>query len=123
MRFFLATFFIALLSYFVQSIGPWWMGVVIAAIVAVVAGLRPALAFLSGFIGLAIAWGIAAGWMDFQNHGVLATRMGALFNNIPGSSLLILTILIGAVTGGLGALSAAYGRLWVVRSPRSSQAT
>lgn len=118
MRFLLATLFIVILSYFVQSIGPWWMGMVIAAIVALVAGLRPGYAFLSGFIGLAIAWGIAAWWADFQNHGILSTRMAVLFNDLPPSSLLIATIAIGGVTGGLGALSAAFGRLWIVRSPQ-----
>ncbi len=105
---------IGIISYFSESLGPWWTGVVVAFLVAAIVQLKPAAAFLAGFIGLGLAWGIAAGIADAENSGILSARIGEMLGGLPGMSLVPITALFGAVLGGLGALSGALGMKLII---------
>jgi len=114
MKFTLTFITIGILSYFSQSFGPWWTGVVVAFLVAAIVQLKPGSAFLAGFIGLGLAWGVASGIADFENSGILSTRIGEMLGNLPGWSLVPITTLLGALLGGLGALSGASGMKLII---------
>ena len=105
---------IGILSYFAQSFGPWWAGVVVAFLVAALVQLKPGTAFLAGFIGLGLAWGIAAGISDLENSGILSARIGEMLGGLPGWSLIPITAIFGALLGGLGALSGALGMKLII---------
>lgn len=105
---------ISILSYFSQSFGPWWTGVLVAFLVAAIVQLKPGSAFLAGFIGLGLAWGIAAGIADIENSGILSARIGEMLGGLPGWSLTPITALFGAILGGLGALSGASGMKLII---------
>ena len=105
---------IAILSYFSESFGPWWTGVVVAFLIAALVQLKPGTTFLAGFIGLGLAWGVAAGIADFENSGILSARIGEMFGGLPGWSLVPITAIFGAVLGGLGALSGASGMKLII---------
>ena len=105
---------IGILSYFSQSFGPWWIGVLVAFLVAAIVQLKPGTAFLAGFIGLGLAWGIAAGIADVENSGILSARIGEMLGGLPGWSLIPVSALFGAVLGGLGALSGASGMKLII---------
>lgn len=124
MKMILGTIAIGVVSHLAQSVGPWWIGAVVAAVVVILVQLKPGSSFLAGFIGVAIAWGVAAWWMDFQNHGILSTRIAELFGGIPQFGLIGITACLGGLTGGLGALSGSLGNEWVLKSAhRTGQQT
>lgn len=105
---------IGILSYFAQSFGVWWTGVAVAFVVAAIVQLKPGTAFVAGFIGLGLAWGVAAGIADAANAGILSARIGEMFGGLPGWSLVPATAIIGALVGGLGSLSGASGMKLII---------
>lgn len=105
---------IGIVSYFAQSLGPWWLGILVAFLITAMVQLKPGVAFLAGFIGLGLAWGIEAGIADFENSGILSARMGELFGGLSGSLLVVITALIGAILGGVGGLTGALGMKLIV---------
>ncbi len=64
--------------------------------------------FLAGFIGVMAAWGIYFIW--FAATSPLATFLVLIGNavEIPGSVLVIATLVIGGLLGGIGALVGAF---------------
>ena len=105
---------IAIVAYFVQSMGPWWSGVVIAFLISAFAQFKPLEGFLAGLLGLGLMWGISAGIMDHYNDSILSTRIGDLFGGIPAFGIVLITCAIGALLGGLASLSAALGMRWLI---------
>jgi hypothetical protein len=69
------------------------------------------MAYLSGFASIFLLWGVLAWWMDAQNDSILSQRMANLFPLGGSSALLILiTAIVGAIIGGLSALSGSFLR-------------
>lgn len=98
----------ALLILFVATlvggyIFPWWWPAVAAYAVGFWLPRRAGPAFLSGFMGTALAWGCLAGFLDWRNHQVLSTRMADLFHLPSGIALVALTGILGGLMGGLAA--------------------
>jgi len=115
MRLFLTAIIIAILSFLAQGLGPWWSGAVIVLVVVLVMKLKPLPGLAAGFIGLFLAWGVTAGWVDFQNHGLLSTRIGGLFGSLPSLAIVVLTGLVGGLVGAMVGLTAGF----ITRWPRS----
>ena len=89
----------------------WWSLAIAAFLVAVLIHQRSAKAFLSGFLGVFILWAGIAWWIDIKNEGVLSKRIAELFYLGGSSTLLILvSALIGALVGGLAAMSGSFLR-------------
>lgn len=111
MKFIISVFLTALLSFVLGLYLPWWSLAIAAFVVAALIFQKPAYAFLSGFLGLLLLWGIFAGVINSANEGILATRVAAIFP-LGGSSflLMLITALIGALVAGLAALSGRYLR-------------
>jgi hypothetical protein len=111
MKFITSVFLTALLSFVLGLYLPWWSLAIAAFIVATLIFQKPAHAFLSGFLGLFLLWGIFTGIINSANEGILATRVATIFP-LGGSSflLMLITTLIGALVAGLSALSGRYLR-------------
>ena len=85
----------------------WWSVAVVSFIVSVIIRQKQGRAFLSGFAGVGIFWLVAALMRDGANDHILSTRMAALFH-LPNYGLFIgVTVLIGALVGGLSAWAGA----------------
>ena len=106
------------IAYFAESLGPWWIGAVVAFVVAAIAQLKLGEAFLTGFIGIGIMWGLSAGVIDAANDSILSQRIGQLLGGLSPTLLIVLTSLIGAIVGGVAALSGASGMRWAIGKPR-----
>ena len=106
MRFILATLLTATLSFIAGLYTPWWSIAIIAFLVALLVKQRYGLAFLSGFAGIFLLWGLLAFWIDIKNNHVLSRKMADVFQ-LGGSSvlLIIVTALVGALVGGFAAMS------------------
>jgi hypothetical protein len=111
MKFIIAIILIAVFSFVAGLYLPWWSIAIVSFFVILLIPMRNGKAFLSGFLGIFILWALLAVWIDIQNEGILSKKIMVLFNlNGPSILLIFITSVVGAVVGGLGALSSSYLR-------------
>lgn len=110
MKLLIKVLFIAVLSYLLLELLPWWGFTLIAFIANAVVYEKGLPSFLSGFIALFVLW-LALSW-SMSSHGdhLITRRIASLFNLNDPYLLLILIGFIGAVLGGLSSLSGCYFR-------------
>jgi len=102
---------IALLSVAACLYLPWWSIAVVAFIVAAAMPQKPVLSFVAGFTALFLLWGSLTWYISSNNDHILAHKVSLLILKMDNVYLLILvTALIGALVGGLGALSGSFVR-------------
>jgi hypothetical protein len=58
--------------------------------------------FLLGFIAVFSVWAVYAFWLDVQNASVLSSKIAMLFQVQKPMILLLVSAVIGGITGGLG---------------------
>lgn len=105
MRFLLHFFVLLSAVALTQWFLPWWTLVPIAALVAAILPFRGALShFAVGFLALAALWGLSALWINSNNEGILAQRIGELFQGLSPMMLIIVTAVLGGLLGALGSL-------------------
>ena len=106
MRFILATLLTVTLSFIAGLYTPWWSIAIISFLVALLIKQHYGLAFVSGFLGIFLFWGLLAFWIDIKNNGVLSHKIAALFP-LGGSSVLLILVtgLVGGLVGGFAAMS------------------
>lgn len=111
MKFIVAMLLTASLSFISGVYFPWW-GIAIASfITALLVHQLPFKAFLAGFLGLFLLWGVLAFIINVKNESILSARMGALFGIGNNPILLILvTGIVGGLVAGCAALPASYLR-------------
>lgn len=76
----------------------WWSFVIISFLVGLFIHQKPFKAFLSGFLGLFLLWGVLSFWIDWKNNSILSTKIATL---LPLSGSPILLIIVTAFVGGL----------------------
>jgi hypothetical protein len=87
---------------------PWWMTAVGGFLAALLFPIGAGKAFSVGFAaGFSLWYGIAS-FFNFANNGVLAGKIGALFQGLQGWHLLTGTGAFGGLMAGLGALTGTY---------------
>lgn len=102
-----------LLSGILLNFLPWWIIGAVAAIAALVFRTNPVLSFLAGFLGIALLWGLYAGYLDEQNESILSSQLGQIFKGLSSMGLIFTTALIGGLVGGLSAMSGSLLRKMV----------
>jgi len=118
MRFVFKILLISGLSYLVQSFFPWWSMAIVAFVIGAAVktfGLR---SFLSGFLGIGLLWAIMAWNIDSLTNSILTNKMATLFKLEQPFLMIVLTGLVGALVGGMAALSGAHFRLMFSRKKR-----
>lgn len=101
---------ILVLSVILQFFFPWWIFVVTAAIISV-CFKHQLKSFLAGFLAIGLSWFVAAYYLSSGESGqLLASKMGALFGDLSGFTLVLVTALLGALLGGLAAWTGTAGR-------------
>ena len=104
-KLFLSVLLVAIVATVADYFLPWWTTGVVCFLVALTVRQGAGRAFLMGFFGVACAWLVAATLHDLANAHLLSARMAELFH-LPGYSWFILvTVLIGALVGGLSSLT------------------
>jgi cbb3-type cytochrome oxidase subunit 1 len=113
MKFIVALILTALLSFAAGlfAVLPWWSFAICAFIVALAVHQRAGKAFLSGFLALALLWGLMALFIDSKNDHILSTKIANLLP-LGGSYivLILVTALIGGLVAGLAAMTGSYLR-------------
>lgn len=101
---------------------PFWSAGLVAFLVSVFIYQKPGLAYLTGFASIFLLWGVLGWWIDAQNESILSQRMATLFPLGGSSALLILiTAIVGAITGGLSALSGSFLRRYIDERKREEE--
>ncbi|RXK85445.1 hypothetical protein [Filimonas effusa] len=111
MKFAVATVLTALLGFTAPLFLPWWCFAVTSLVIAYTIHQKPLWAFVSGFTGLFLVWGVYAWFIDRQNGHILSQKIGPILKL--GSSSLLLVIVTGLVAGlvsGMGALTGSFAR-------------
>lgn len=111
MKIITSIFLTALMAFVAGLYLPWWSVALAAFVVALVIRQRSFTSWLSGFSGVFILWAVLAQWIDLKNQHLLSQKIATILP-LNGSSVLLvlITALLGAIVGGMGALSASYLR-------------
>lgn len=95
-------------SYASQFILPWW-GVMVGSALATLLIYNKALSsFFAGFLGLGLLWFYLAYTIDTANQSLLSGKVAALFGLASGFQMVLVTALLGAIIGGVSALTGNY---------------
>ncbi len=115
MKFIVSILLTALLAFAFGLYLPWWSIALAALVVAVIIDQPPFWCFLSGFVGLFVLWLILALKINAGNDGILTQRIGALIG-LGEAGLIVVTGLLGAIVGGLGAMTGSLLKKLKVKS-------
>ena len=100
---------IIIFGFAIQSFMPWWSIVIVCAIVGASIKMQSFQSYFVGFLGVFLLWGFYAFFLNQNNDGILAERMGNLFGGIGPTQLVLLSAFLGGFIGGLGALTGRLG--------------
>jgi len=111
MKLLVAIILTALLSFVAGLYLPWWSIAIAAFVSVLVILLTSGKAFLAGFLGVFLLWFLLALWIDVKNQHILSKKIAEIFP-LGGSSfaIILVTAFIGALVGGLAALTGSYLR-------------
>jgi hypothetical protein len=102
MKFLIQLIIIIVLTIGLQLFLPWWS----AGIAGILGGFmfyhKSYVSFLLGFIAVFSVWAVYAFWLDVQNASVLSSKIAMLFQVQKPMILLLVSAVIGGITGGLG---------------------
>ncbi|WP_162555706.1 hypothetical protein [Reichenbachiella versicolor] len=99
---------------------PWWSLILMAAAIAFVFPSNNINAFLSGFLGVGLLWLIMAWKIDVETESVLSVKVAELLMMDDTNMLVLLSGIIGAFAGGLGAFTGNSFRQLFLRKKKES---
>ena len=101
---------LALSAWLLSLMLPWWSLAAPALILGAWLGTSGSASFGYGFLGIGTLWLIQTLTIHIYNDGILTGRIAELFS-LPSAWLVILiTVIIGGVAGGLSTLTGYLGR-------------
>ena len=105
MNFLLRILIIGLCSYYYIDILPWWFLIIIPFILGLIFSENYISHFLSGFIGVSVAWLFLILEIDFENQSIISTKVIQILKIDSVNKLIIYTILIGGSLGGISSIT------------------
>ena len=97
------------LAFLLQLWLPWWSVALVGFLIGLAGSKSPKSALGLGFASVFLCWLGQTLWINYQNEGILASRMGLLLGGAPGY---LLPWVSGRLGGLVGALSAWTGFLF-----------
>jgi hypothetical protein len=89
---------------------PWWIIAPLSAIAAFFLGQTASGAYAIAFTAGTLLWYGAAMLSNVPNAGLLASKVGQVFQGLKGWQLLTITGMLGGLLAGFGALTGIYFR-------------
>lgn len=84
---------------------PWWTLALPCLIFGNLLGNKSGSSFLYGFLGIGLLWLIQTLAVHISNEGILTTRIAELFSLPHPALVIIVTVAIGGLAGGLSTLT------------------
>ncbi len=103
------------LAFIAQLMLPWWSLSVVAFLMGMFGGLKPASALLTGVLGGLLLWGGYSFYLNLANDSLLANKVGQVLGGLSGNGMVLATAVLGAVLAGLSMWSGALGAKLFVR--------
>jgi hypothetical protein len=116
--FFASAILIALISWALSFVLPWWSFAFPALVVPFLFKLNPGAGFLSAALGVALLWLAIIIRTDIANGSILSERMAILFGLKSSIFIIITSLLPGIVVSGIFGLSGAGIRRSFTRRKR-----
>jgi hypothetical protein len=110
MKLFISIILTALLGYAFCLFLPWWGFAISSFLVAAVIHQKPSKAFVAGFTGLFLLWGIHAFIIDINNEHLLAPKIAEVIGVSSSGVLIAVTAIVGGIVSAFAALSGSFGR-------------
>ena len=112
MKLFLRLILIAVLTYLLSLVFPWWIIVIIGMAVGLLIPGGSLSTFISGFLGVGIIWMGHAWNLDAQNASQFTQQMLEVIGIFDDTIVLIaITGLIGGLVGGFATMTGSMFRL------------
>jgi len=108
MKFFVSILVTGLLAFACGLYLPWWSVAVAAFIVTSLIYQPPLRSFFTGFCAILLLWFGLILKINAANENILVDRVSAVMGMGESYMLLIISCVIGAISGGLGALTGSY---------------
>jgi hypothetical protein len=117
MKFLIFTLLCALLVVFLNIVAPYW--VVMIAVTGLAAAIRPSAlgGFIGGGLGMGLAWLGQTVYIATFTSSSLPDKMGALMGLGTGTTLMLLTAVLGFLLGGCSGLLGVLGRNLLQKKP------
>ena len=113
MKFILSIVLVALVTYAIGIYGnlPWWSFVVTNLMIAIALPIKPLQSFFAGALGVGALWAGLAFGIDMANNHILSSKVAQILP-LGGSyiALIIVTVFVGALLGGLASLTGSFVR-------------
>ena len=100
---------IAFFSAILQLFFPWWIVIIVAAVISLWADYTPIKSFLIAFVAISALWLAYALFIDFRTAAILSSKIAEVFT-ISTTTLLILTSFVGGFAAGLGGMTGSMFR-------------
>ncbi len=108
------------LTYFLSPFSFWWIAMIIAFAVCYTSPSSGLNTFISGFLGVGLAWMGHAWDMDVINQSAFSTKIAAIMQVGDPILLVFATGLIGGLAGGFASLSGStFRHLFIKKKQRS----
>lgn len=104
MKFLIKTLLILAFGYLAGLYLPFWSLIIVALIVSAIVRTSPLSSFIAGFIAIFCLWFFQASMMDQETNSILTNRVAPIFS-VSNTGLMLITGLIGGLTGAFGAMS------------------
>ncbi len=120
MKIIVSILLIALCAFVLGIYMPWWSLAIAAFLIPLLIEMKPGWAFLSGFLGLFLLWGIMSWLISSANQQVFAHKISKLILSTDNPGLLIfVTALLGALVAGFASLTGSLLRTIIVNQKTS----
>ena len=114
MNFILRTLIIGISSYYIPSILPWWIIIIIPFILGSLIEDNYLSHFLSGFIGTGVAWIFIILSIDFNTQSILSEKIIEILKVDSVNYLIILISVVGGIVSGLSLITGySFRRIFV----------
>ena len=114
MNFILRTLIIGISSYYIPSILPWWIIIIIPFILGSLFEDNYLSHFLSGFIGTGVAWIFIILSIDFNTQSILSEKIIEILKVDSVNYLIILISVVGGIVSGLSQITGySFRRIFV----------
>lgn len=120
MKFVLKLVLIAGISAILQLFLPFWSVAIVAFFICLVFGGSGFSSFLSGFLAIGMLWAIVAIIIDVNTSSILSEKIANILPLNGNVTLLIfISVLLGALVGGFGALSGSMARALLQKTKKT----